>query len=186
MEYSDFFTKTAIWNAPKNTGRVPDIAQAAGDRVAYAAYRVSGDNVPVKNLPSSQMSETMHYRQSASPLNTLFFSVDNINNLQKRIQETVLAKSNGKYTIDRQNDDDLFLIMRSYYLQYSRNDPAQVPEELESLNNRVINFSSDKIMVNIEAYKTYRADQENFPIPLEAPINPGVYGTRTGELKSFF
>jgi hypothetical protein len=41
-------------------------------------------------------------------------------------------------------------------------------------------------MVNIEAYKTYRADQENFPIPLEAPVNPAVYGTRTGELKSFF
>jgi hypothetical protein len=112
--------------------------------------------------------------------------VNNINNLQTRIQATVLAKSNGKYTIDRQNDDDLFLIMRSYYLQYSRNDPAQVAEELESLNNRVIKFSSDKIMVNIEAYKTYRADQENFPIPLEAPVNPAVYGTRTGELKSFF
>jgi hypothetical protein len=184
--YSDFFTQTAIWGAPKNTGRVPDIAKATGDRTAYAAYRISGDNVPVRNLPQSQMSETMHYRQSASPLNSLFFSVDNTNTLQTRIRDTVLAKSGGKYAIDRQNDDDLFLIMRSYYLQYSRNDPARVAEELEDLNTRVVNFSSDKIMVNVEAYKTYRADQENFPMPIAAPINPGVYGTRTGELKSFF
>lgn len=186
MEYSDFFTQTAIWNAPKNTGRVPDIASAAGDRTAYAAYRISGDNVPTKDLPTSQMSETMHYRQAASPLNTLFFSVSNVNTLQGLIRDTVLAKSGGKYAIDRQSDDDMFLIMRSYYLQYSRNDPAHVAEELQDLNSRVVAYSSDKIMVNIEAYKTYRADQENFPTPIAAPINPGVYGTRTGELKSFF
>jgi hypothetical protein len=186
MEYSDFFTQTAVWNAPKNTGRVPDIASAAGDRTAYAAYRISGDNVPTKDLPASQMSETMHYRQAASPLNTLFFSVSNVNALQGLIRDAVLAKSGGKYTIDRQSDDDMFLIMRSYYLQYSRNDPANVAAELQDLNNRVVAYSSDKIMVNIEAYKTYRADQENFPVPIAAPINPGVYGTRTGELKSFF
>ena len=184
--YSDFFTQTAVWNSPKNTGRVPDIARATGDRTAYAAYRVSGDNVPTKNLPATQMSETMHYRQAASPLNTLFFSVENVNSLQAKIKASVLLKSGGKYTIDRQNDDDMFLIMRSYYLQYSRNDPAHVAEELDDLNNRVVAYSSDKIMVNIEAYKTYRADQENFPVPIAAPINPGVYGTRTGELKSFF
>ena len=184
--YSDFFTQTAVSNAPRNTGRVPDIAQATGDRTAYAAYRVSGDNVPTKNLPATQMSETMHYRQAASPLNTLFFSVENINNLQNLIKADVLAKSGGGYTIDRQSDDDMFLIMRSYYLQYSRNDPAHVADELGDLNNRVVAFSSDKIMVNIEAYKTYRADQENFPAPIAAPINPHVYGTRTGELKSFF
>ena len=184
--YSDFFTQTAITNAPKNTGRVPDIAQAAGDRVAYAAYRISGNNVPIKNLPATQMSETMHYRQAASPLNTLFFSIENINNLQELIKSEVLAKSGGSYTIDRQSDDDMFLIMRSYYLQYARNDPDHVADELNNLNSRVVSYSSDKIMVNIEAYKAYRADQENFPAPLAAPINPHVYGTRTGELKSFF
>jgi hypothetical protein len=112
--------------------------------------------------------------------------VSNVNALQGLIRDAVLAKSGGKYTIDRQSDDDMFLIMRSYYLQYSRNDPANVAAELQDLNNRVVAYSSDKIMVNIEAYKTYRADQENFPVPIAAPINPGVYGTRTGELKSFF
>jgi hypothetical protein len=76
--------------------------------------------------------------------------------------------------------------MRSYYLQYARNDPANVASELEQLNTRVVEFASDRILLNIAAYKQYRADQENFPVPLRAPINVNTYGTRTGELKSFF
>jgi len=132
------------------------------------------------------MSETMHYRQAASPLNTVFFSVQNINTVQNLIKEAVLAKSGGKYSIDRQSDDELYLIMRSYYLQYARNDPQHVAEELQSLNERVVAYASDKIMVHIEAYKYYRADQESFPDPISRPTNVNVYGTRTGELKSFF
>jgi hypothetical protein len=31
---SDFFTQTAIFNAPKNTGRVPDIRESKGDLAA--------------------------------------------------------------------------------------------------------------------------------------------------------
>jgi hypothetical protein len=184
--YSDFFTQTAIVNAPKNNGRVPDIARAAGDEVAYDAYRISGDNIRRVDLPQSQMSETIHYRQAASPLNTVFFSVNNIETVHKLVHDSVLAKSGGTANIDRQSDDDMFLIMRSYYLQYARNDPANVAAELEQLNTRVVEFASDRILLNIAAYKQYRADQENFPIPLRAPVNVNTYGTRTGELKSFF
>jgi hypothetical protein len=78
------------------------------------------------------------------------------------------------------------LIMRSYYLQYARNDPESVGAELDSLNHRVVAYASDRILVEIEAYIYYRKDQENFPEPLSAPVNVNTYGTRTNELKSFF
>jgi hypothetical protein len=183
---ADFFTQTAVSDAPKNTGRVPDIALAGGNREAYNAYRISGDNVRTQDGHPSFFSETIHYRQSASPLNLLFFSVANVNKVQQLIADAVLSKSGGRYKIDRQSDDELFIIMRSYYLQYARNDPGKVNEELDSLNDRVVAYASDKVMVHIEAYKYYRADQENFPEPIAAPVNVHVYGTRTGELKSFF
>jgi hypothetical protein len=58
---ADFFTQTAIFNAPKNTGRVPDIREAKGDLVAYQGYRIgSGGNVPKEDLPGTMISETMH------------------------------------------------------------------------------------------------------------------------------
>lgn len=183
----DFFTQSAIWNAPKQTGRVPDIMESKGDQSAYQAYRnPSGPNIRTKDADAKYLSEVMHYRQMGSELSTQFFSVANTENLQQMIRQEVLAKSGGKYTIDRQSDEDLFLIMRSYYLQYARNDPASVGAELDSLNYRVVAYASDRIMVEIEAYKHYRKDQENFPDPLPAPVNVHTYGTRTGELKSFF
>lgn len=182
----DFFTQTAIWNAPKHTGRVPDIAQAVGDREAYKAYKISGENVRTKDADALHLSEVMHYRQTGSALSTQFFSVQNTERLHNMIVEQVRAKSGGKYSIDRQSDEDLFLIMRSYYLQYARNDPDNVGAELDSLNYRVVAYASDRIMVEIEAYKYYRKDQENFPDPIPAPVNVHVYGTRTNELKSFF
>lgn len=43
----------------------------------------------------------------------MFFSESNIDNLQTKIQDQVSAMSGGKYTIDKQNPDDLLLIMRS-------------------------------------------------------------------------
>lgn len=182
---ADFFTGTAVWNAPKNTGRIPDMTSK--QESAYRPYKIAGDNIRRTDPNPNQLQEVMHYRQSPSDLNVQFFSVSNTNLIQDEIRYAVYAKSGAKkYTIDRQSDDDLFLVMRSYYLQYARNDPERVKEELDSLNGRVIAYCSDKIMVEIEAYRYYRADQENFPEPISAPTNVNVYGTRTGELKSFF
>ena len=76
--------------------------------------------------------------------------------------------------------------MRSYYLQYAKNDPSRVAEELSNLNDRVIAFCSNRIMVEIEAYVYYRKDIMDFPAPIERPIDSHIFGTRTGELKRFF
>jgi hypothetical protein len=88
--------------------------------------------------------------------------------------------------IDRQSDDDLKLIMRSYYLQYAENNPRRIAEELDELNKRVVNFAANRIAVEVEAYRYYRKDILDFPAPIANPVDVKIYGTRTGELKSFF
>jgi hypothetical protein len=179
---SDFYTQTAIPNAPKHTGRLP----LSGDeeKSTLPPFRLTANEPYV--VPS-RVAEQMQYRQESTPLNTVYFSEANVANLQKEIAGAVYMMSGTKrYMIGPQNDADLKTVMRSYYLQYSQNDPSRVSEELTLLNNRVIGWCANNILVEIEAYKYYRKDIEDFPAPIERPVMTNIYGTRTGELKSFF
>lgn len=182
MSLSDFYTQTAIANAPKHTGRLP----LSGDeeRSTLPPYTLTAQEPYV--VPS-RVAEKMQYRHESTPLNSVFFSEDNIENLQGAIAAAVFQMSGTKrYVIGRQSDADLKTIMRSYYLQYAQNDPTRVAEELEVLNNRVIGYSANNILVEIESYKYYLKDIMDFPAPIERPVMTNIYGTRTGELKSFF
>lgn len=179
---SDFYTQTAIPNAPKHTGRLP----LSGDeeKSTLPPFSLTANEPYV--VPS-RVAEQMQYRHEATPLNTVYFSEANVENLQREIAGAVLMMSGSKrYIIGPQSVADLKTVMRSYYLQYAQNDPTRVSEELQLLNNRVIGWCSNNIMVEIEAYKYYRKDIEDFPAPIERPVMTNIYGTRTGELKSFF
>jgi hypothetical protein len=179
---SAFYSLSAIHGAPKHTGRLPlsdnEEKMSVPRATLYAAEPY---------LVPERVAEQIQYRHSNTPLNTVFFSEDNMENLQGKIQQAVMEMSGAKrYKIDRQSDDDLKMIMRSYYLQYARNNPGEVAAELEDLNNRVIGFASNRIMVEVESYVRYRKDILDFPEPIQRPVDVQIYGTRTGELKSFF
>lgn len=179
---SDFYTQTAIPNAPKHTGRLP----LSGDeeKSTLPPYRLTAQEPYV--VPS-RVAEQMQYRHESTPLNTIYFSESNLANLQSEIASAVLQMSGTKrYVIGPQSEADLKTVMRSYYLQYGQNDPSRVSEELTLLNNRVIGWCANNILIQIEAYKYYRKDIEDFPAPIERPVMTNIYGTRTGELKSFF
>jgi hypothetical protein len=176
---ADFYTRTAIPNAPAHTGRLPLSDQEMRSSVPAAPLFA-----PEPYLTSSQMKENIQYRHSNTDLNTRFFSQENIDALQSRIQ--VLVRQMVGADIGRQSDSDLMLIMRSYYLQYARNDPNDVEAELRELNDRVAGFAANRIAVEVEAYRYYRKDILDFPAPIARGIDTHIYGTRTGELKSFF
>ena len=179
---SDFYTQTAIPNAPKHTGRLP----LSGDEEKSTLPPFSLTAKEPYVVPS-RVAEQMQYRHESTPLNTIYFSESNLANLQAEIASAVLQMSGTKrYVIGPQSEADLKTVMRSYYLQYAQNDPSRVSEELTLLNNRVIGWCANNILVQIEAYKYYRKDIEDFPAPIERPVMTNIYGTRTGELKSFF
>lgn len=179
---SAFYTGSAIPNAPKHTGRLP-LSDAEKNMSVPKAVLYA----PEPGVAPTEMSEKIFHRHSTNALNSVFFSEGNIANLQTKIKQAVAAMSGSKnYQIDDQNEEDLKTIMRSYYLQYAKNDPTRVAQELQELNDRVVGFSSNRIMVEIEAYVYYRKDIMDFPAPVERPIDTQIYGTRTGELKSFF
>lgn len=176
---ADFYTKTAIPNAPKHTGRLPlsgaDEKLSIPPAVLYA---------PEPYMIPERVAEQIQFRHEDTPLNKLFFSQGNTDRLQEDIRSAVYQMVGG--SIDRQSDSDLMMIMRSYYLQYAENNPTRIAEELDLLNKRVVNFASNRIAVEVEAFRYYRKDIMDFPAPISLPIDTQVYGTRTGELKSFF
>jgi hypothetical protein len=176
---ADFYTQTAIPDAPKHTGRLPLSDQEAQLPIPPAVLFA-----PEPYLVSSQMKENIQYRHVNTSLNKQFFSAENIDRLQGRIQNTVLGMVGA--VIDRQSDSDLLLVMRSYYLTYAQNVPGQEAQELLELNDRVVSFCANRIAVEVQAYRYYRKDILDFPEPIARPIDTQVYGTRTGELKSFF
>jgi adenine C2-methylase RlmN of 23S rRNA A2503 and tRNA A37 len=179
---NDFYTQSSIANAPKHTGR---LALNAGDeKSTLPPYTLTAQEPYVA---ASRLAERINYRLEETPVNLMFFSEANISNLQGMIKNTVYEMSREKrYVIDNQNEADLKTVMRSYYLQYGMNDPNRVAEELKELNDRVVNWCSNNIMSEINAYVRYRKDIMDFPPPIENPVDTHIYGTRTGELKSFF
>ena len=179
MSLAEFYTRTAIPNAPKHTGRLP-----LSDSESKLSIPSAPLFAPEPYIIPERVAEQIQYRHSNTDLNTAFFSEQNVDRLQLQIQGAVFAMVGAR--IDRQSDPDLKLVMRSYYLQYARNDPTQVSKELEELNERAVNFCANRIAVEVEAYRYYRKDILDFPAPIEHPLDVKIYGTRTGELKSFF
>lgn len=169
---ADFYTQTAISGAPKHTGRLPLSDQESRLPIPPAVLFA-----PEPGMASSVVKERIHYRHSSTPVNEQFFSQANVDIVQERIRTTVRGMVSAD--IGRQSDVDLMMIMRSYYLQYAG-------ESVEQLNERVVAFCSNRIAVEVEAYRYYRKDILDFPAPIAHPLDTHVYGTRTGELKSFF
>lgn len=165
--------------APRNSGRVPDVRTKDSSPPLYL-YK------PAEPIYKNVRQELIGHQHTATQLNTTFFSDGNINLLQQRISDQVFSMSGNKHRIDRQSDDDLKLIMRSYYLMFGRNNPSTVSEDLADLNARVVGYASAKIYSELDFYLFYLNDIQDFAPPIAIPMNVKVYGSRTGELKSFF
>lgn len=169
--------------APKHSGPVPNINDPSLAGYAARPYKLhTGD----KRIFGDDRTDLIGHIHKPSPLNTVFFSESNIDNIQNQIINQVSLMSGGKYKIDRQDDDQVKIIMRSYYLMFGKNDPNRVSEELQELNGRVVGYCAAKVYSEVDFHMFYRKDIEDFAPAIANPMNPHVYGTRTGELKSFF
>lgn len=175
---------SAQYPAPKHGGRVPNINDPALQECSARPYKLYADGKPIDGF--TNRFDMVGHIHKPTPLNEVFFSEDNIEKLQLEIKNQVLLMSGNKYVIDRQNDDDLKIIMRSYYLSFAKNNPLTVAEELEDLNRRVIGFCAGRVYSEVDFHMFYRKDLEEFAPPIANPMNSSVYGSRTGELKSFF
>lgn len=123
--------------------------------------------------------EATHHYHEETPLSIVYFSEGNINLLQDMIKYQVYKQSNNQHVINRQSDTELKIIMRSIYLQYGRNDPNNIKEQVAYLNNIVVKEAVPGILSGIEQYNAYITKITKLPIPIPRPINLSNKGTKT-------
>ena len=152
----------------------------------YKAYdRVAND----KNCGGSE-----HYSKEAlrgifdtsqSQVGRLFFDQMNINALQIGLKRVVLQRSCGKYAIGNQSEDDLKVIMRSIFLQHSKNQPFNIVEQVRELNGLILEFCADRIINEINMNENYKRDISQPLQLIDRAQNTSTAGNKTLELKKF-
>lgn len=138
---------------------------------------------PVDN--STFYAEAVQGNFTRNNVSDLFFSSNNINILHEGIRYKIYQLTNGKHKIGRQSDEDLKIIMRSIYLQYSKNLPNNIIDQVKELNILVLDWCVKEILSNITQYDQYVIDASTLPIPLARSPIMTTKGSKILERTSF-
>jgi hypothetical protein len=105
-----------------------------------------------------------------SQLSEKYFSKNNIDLIQNSIRKGVYDKSKQRILIDKQPEDQIVLVMRSMYLQYSKNLDINISKQIEELNNHVLNYCITSVYNEAVAYLKYKEDASSMHKPMQHPI----------------
>ena len=109
--------------------------------------------------------------QTKTPLSLAYFSTQNVNAIQQQIRYKIFLKSNSKEIIGTQDEGQLRIVMRSIYLQYSKNIETNILEQVIDLNNVVIDFCVKQIWTQMLQYNTYLKDIDSGIVPIDREVN---------------
>ena len=126
------------------------------------------------------MCDNLHLnsiKQCATPLNTLFFSEFNKNLLQRGIRQEFRNKTG--VSIDYQNSDDLYSIMRVVFVNNAGDQMTRVNEQVKFMNSVVINTAVGQIQTGVSQYMGYRKDIDNLAVPLINQLIQAPMGRRS-------
>lgn len=115
-------------------------------------------------------------KQCETPLNTVFFSEFNKNLLQRGIRQAF--KDRTGISIDYQNPDDLYGIMRVVFINNSGDHYSGVNSQVKTMNMRVIETALSQIQTGVSQYIAYISDIDTTNIPLDQPINTSTVGKK--------
>ena len=115
-----------------------------------------------------------------SQVSQVFFSGENVEQIQNQIRKSVFERSKPKgYIIDKQSVEELKIIMRAIYLQYARNLPKDVAGQVADLNEKVLNWSVPHILSAVDHYFFYLNDISHMPVPLAHMQHLSSAGTKS-------
>lgn len=161
------------------TGRV-DIA-------SYGRVPAALDNGAGFSQGRAQMpTDTAGYAgRDCSDLSRTFYSAANVDALQDAIRYRVYQATDG-LVIGRQSEQELYIVMRSIYLQYGQNQPTDILGQVRDLNQKVLDYAVPEVLSNVRQFQKYKTDISTLPVPLPHAPLATMKGTRTLEITRFF
>lgn len=119
--------------------------------------------------------------QCESPLAEAFFSPVNLTAIQNLLRVVIQQKTG--YTIGRQSDEQVAIVMRAMYtLHAAHANPDGIEAEVRRLNAIVLSELAPIVGSNIAAYLGYLRDASTLPDPLPRGVNSSIKGSKTMEM----
>ena len=107
----------------------------------------------------------------SSKLSEKYFSKENIDYIQHKLQEGVLHLSKNQINIDRQPNDSIVTVMRSMFFLHSLNQENNIEQQINTLNKHVLNYCIPHVYNEAVAYINYRNDVSQMYKPIAHPIH---------------
>ena len=161
----------------KNNGRIN--IKSPNTSALFQMY----DKIPANQCTTFRNATEGLWNQT--PLSQSFFSQQNIQIIQNGIRAGVYHTSNGQYVIGPQDCDSLKIIMRSIFLQYAANQPANISQQINELNKMVLNYCVQQVYSEAQGYMKYVDDVSTLVVPIAHPIQSSNTD-RQLEFKSWF
>jgi hypothetical protein len=151
-------------------------------------YAVTSDDSLVSSVNTGYLFKNLY---GNTLLTDLFFSEQNISNIQNLIRLLVHKETN--YIIDNQSVTELLVIMRSIFLEYHAHPPLinntmsnqqkqelykKYTNEVSRLNEIVLNQVVPKVVSQLQQYLDYLRDASQQPYQIETPKFESITGER--------
>jgi hypothetical protein len=135
--------------------------------VGYFSDNIKG-NLLRKQLIKNQLKIS---ECNVGDLEKTFFSKENIDLINKQLILSVYNSTNKQFLICTQKEADLLIVMRYVFIEYSRNLPYDINNQIKKLNYRVVNEILPTVVSNVDQKIGYLKDIETQPIGPPLPIN---------------
>lgn len=129
---------------------------------------------------SVQPASNLANMQESTVLSRAYFSQENTQIIQNGLRRAVHQRTQSH--IQEQSIEQLQIVMRSIFLQYSTNrtDSAQlIREQIASMNAKVLDYCVANVVSNLKQYEHYRKDISSLPVPMEYGLSTSQAGTRS-------
>jgi hypothetical protein len=114
--------------------------------------------------------------QMRSALSDSYYSAANMEYLQGAIKTSVSSATG--HEIGRQNNADLYNLMRKVYTDYYVDDTSNVAGQVSKMNEVVVASASKTISTGIVQQLIYLRDISMQPVPPSAPKSTSTYGLK--------
>lgn len=126
------------------------------------------DRIPAHNPSGYRDALTGNWNDTL--LSKTFFSPENMTILQNGIRAGVYKMSNKQYKVGNQDPEQLMIIMRSVFLQYSDNNKNDIRKQITKLNALVLDYAVKQVYGEAKGYMKYISDASTMYDPISRPV----------------